>query len=565
MLTDLVVENLGVIEAASLTLEPGCSALTGETGAGKTLVVTALSLLAGSRAEPAWVRPPANQARVEGRFLLSPRDPALEVLDRNGILEGASASGVRDTDPIEIVVSRTISASGSKARINGRLVTAALLAEFGRTLLDVVGQHDHQRLFAPSFARTCLDSFSGDPAVALATDVAEAVRTAARHKRALAELEVGEQERARALDVLHYEISEIQAAQIQVGERERLLGEAAMLESSEAVAAAVSEAIEALSSEGGAEERLVLAQSALRGIAGLDPAVGSLYERASSALHEVADIALELRARSTDPDPDTLERIHDRLAVINQLIRKYGRNEIEVLRYLDTSQDRAAELAGMPELQSALQEQLNAARRQAEATAARLSKLRRRTVPILQQAVQAVLAELALPTAKIEFRLEGCGLYEGGAETVELFIDLNGRDDLRPLKQVASGGELSRIALALHLVATSSSAATMVFDEVDAGVGGEAARALGRCLARLARSSGGQVFVITHLPQVAAYADNHYSVSKGPQAGHLAAQVVRIDGDVRVSELSRMLAGLPQSDRAHEHARELLELALEAS
>jgi DNA repair protein RecN (Recombination protein N) len=338
-----------------------------------------------------------------------------------------------------------------------------------------------------------------------------------------------------------------------------------MLESSEAVAAALSEAVEALSSEGGAEDTLGRAHSALDRIAGVDPRLASLRERAWSALHEVADLALELRSRSTDPDPDALARTHDRLAVINRFVRKYGRDEGEILRYLEVARARADEVAGMPEHRAALQQELNAARREAEVEAARLSKLRRKGVRQLQRAVEAVLAELALPEAKLEFRLAECELYEGGAETVELLIDLNGADDPRPLKRVASGGELSRIALALHLVATSDSASTMVFDEVDAGVGGEAARALGSCLARLARSSGAQVFVVTHLPQVAAFADNHYSVSKGLRRGQIAAKVDRVDGDLRVSELSRMLAGLPQSDRAHEHAKELLQLAVEAS
>jgi DNA repair protein RecN (Recombination protein N) len=350
-----------------------------------------------------------------------------------------------------------------------------------------------------------------------------------------------------------------------VGERDRLLADVSLLESSHDIAAAVSQAVEALSSESGAEDRLALAQRALQAIAGLEPTLDSLYARTSSALQEVADIGLELRSRSAEPDTNALERTRARLAEIARLTRKYGSDETEILRYWDKARARATELAEMPERRAELQEQLEASRRQAAALSAPLSKLRRRAVPELQRVVETVLGELALPEAKIELRLQDCEPYEGGAETVELLIDLNGANDLRPLKRVASGGELSRIALALHLVASSGGAETMVFDEVDAGVGGEAARALGRCLARLARSSSAQVLVVTHLPQVAAYADHHYSVSKRSRQSQVAAQVVRIDGDARVAELSRMLAGLPQSDRAHEHARELLELAVEAS
>jgi DNA repair protein RecN (Recombination protein N) len=568
MLTDLAVENLGVIETASLTLEHGCSALTGETGAGKTLIVSALGLLAGGRGDPGAVRPGAPEARVEGRFVLRHGDPVAEALVQSGIIDENASSDLAGGG-IEVVVSRSVSvtASASKARINGRLVTVGLLGELGRGLLDVVGQHEHQRLFTSSFQRACLDSYSGADTLALAREVAEAARLISLHKRSLETLRAAEQERLRELDVLRYEIAEIQAAQLSAGERNRLLAETARLGSSEAIAAAVTEAVEALSSEGGAEVQLVRASDALERVSAMDPALAALHERATSASREVADIALELRSGALEPDPDALERAHDRLSLINRLLRKYGRDEGEVLRYLETSQERADHLARTPETEADMQKRLDLATTEAEAKAQLLSKLRRAAAPRLQQATEHVLTELALPEAKIEVRLQQCELYEGGSETVELLIDLNGTGELRPLKRVVSGGELSRIALALHLVANnnSSSAATMVFDEVDAGVGGEAARSLGRCLARLARSSGSQVLLVTHLPQVAAFADNHYRVSKVSGGRRAAATVVRIDGDSRVSELSRMLAGLPESGRAQEHARELLELAMDGA
>jgi DNA repair protein RecN (Recombination protein N) len=566
MLTDLAVENLGVIETASLTLGPGCNALTGETGAGKTLIVGALNLLGGSRADPGAVRPGAAEARIEGRFLLGRDDPAVAVLVRNGILDPADGSEV-PADGIEVVVSRSVSAaaSASKVRINGRLITVGLLSEFARTLLEVVGQHEHQSLFAPSFARSCLDAFSGAGTVALSAQVAEATRMVSRYGRALEGLRAEEQERLRELDVLRYEIAEIEAAELEQGERERLLAEAARLGSSEAIAAAVGEATEALSSEAGAEGQLARAAAALERVGSIDPGLAALCERTSSALHEVADIALELRSGESEPDPVALERAHERLSLINRLLRKYGRDESEVLDYLEASRDRVEGLAQGPEAQAALQRRLDLASADAEAKARRLSKLRRAAAPRLQHATEEVLAELALPGARIEVALQECGLYEGGVDTVELLIDLNGTGELRPLKRVASGGELARIALALHLVADNNGAPIMVFDEVDAGVGGEAARSLGRLLARLARSSGSQVLLVTHLPQVAAFADNHFTVSKGTGRGRATATVVRIDGDSRVSELSRMMAGLPQSDRAQEHARELLELAVEGA
>jgi DNA repair protein RecN (Recombination protein N) len=558
MLTDLVVENLGVIEAAALTLQPGCSALTGETGAGKTLLVTAVSLLAGGRADQAAIRPGAAEARIEGRFLVPSGHPAVEILVQNGILDPRV-----EASEIELIVVRSVSASASKARINGRLVTVGAVAELGRSLVEVVGQHEHQRLFATSWHRSCLDAFCGPDAIALAHEVAAATHAVSVHQRALDDLLVGEQERARELDVLRYEIGEIEAADLHEGERDRLLAESTRLESAEAIARAMAGAIEAFSSEGGAEERLEEARAALDSVVLADPSLTALRDRATSALHEIADVALELRTRPIEPDPDALERTQARLAAINRLCRKYGRDESEVLRYLDAARTRAGELTEGPEHQAQIRQALDEATIDLHAKAERLSELRRAGAPLLERAAEDVLAELALPGAQVEVRLQACDPYEGGAETVELLVDLNRTGAPRPIKRVASGGELSRLALALHLVATNSGAATMVFDEVDAGVGGEAARALGRCLARLARTSGGQVLVVTHLPQVAAYADNHYGVHKDPDGA--GARVAHIEGDERVAELSRMLAGLPQSDRAHEHARELLELAVEAS
>jgi DNA repair protein RecN (Recombination protein N) len=564
MLTDLTVENLGVIETASLSLEPGCSALTGETGAGKTLVVTALTLLAGGRADPGSRRPGASEARVEGRFLLRASDPAVHVLAQNGILEVSEGERSEDAE-LEVVVSRSISSSGGKARINGRLVTATLLSEFAGGLLDVVVQREHQRLFSPAFQRESLDTFGGPEMVALAHEVADATRLVSRIKRSLRELVMTEQERVRELDLLQYEIGEIEAAGLQEGERARLMTEATRLESSEAISEAVGAAIEALSSEAGAEERLGVAVGALEALETKDPALGNLYDRAASALHEVADIGLELRSRSVEPDPAALERAHERLALINRMCRKYGDDEKEVLVYLERCRERAEAFGHVPDQQAKLQEELDAATADAERKATRLSQLRRGAAERLERATEEVLSQLALEGSRIAVRIQGCDLYEGGLETVELMVDLNGTGEPRSLKRVASGGELSRVALALHLVASNTGAATMVFDEVDAGVGGEAARALGQCLARLAKFTGSQVFIVTHLPQVAAYADHHYRVSKQADGGLAEARIVRVEGDTRISEISRMLAGLPRSGRAHEHAKELLELASEAS
>jgi DNA repair protein RecN (Recombination protein N) len=562
MLTELAVENLGVIERAVLALEAGCSAVTGETGAGKTLIVTALELLAGGRGDPAAIKSGAQEARVEGRFLIRMDHPVVQLLLDNGIID---ATETEASDDLELVITRTVSPAASKARLNGRLVTIGLLGEVGGSLLDVVGQHSRQRLFAPDFQRAAVDGFAGPEAVALAQEVAEAARSVGRKQRERDELQTNELARTRELDVVRYEVAEIEAARLQEGERERLLADAAGLEEAEAIATGAAEAVLALSGEGGAEDTLVQAAKALEPAGTKAPVLRALRDRAIAIHNEVSDITLELRRASIEPDPAALEHTRERLDLIARLCRKFGPDESDVLHYLEVSRQRAEELAGLPERVAEVTRELDERTKRVSSLSKQLSQLRSSAAPRLQEAIEALLAELALEGAKVEVRLEECEPNEGGAESVQLFADLAGTGEPRPLKKVASGGELSRVALALHLVAVKDGPGTMVFDEVDSGVGGEAARALGRCLARLARSSGAQVLVVTHLPQVAASADNHYRVSKTREPGRGGATVVRVEGDERVSELSRMLAGLPRSDRAHQHARELLELGAEAS
>ncbi|MDP9226840.1 MAG: AAA family ATPase, partial [Actinomycetota bacterium] len=417
MLTDLIVENLGVIETALLTLEKGCTVVTGETGAGKTLIVTALELLGGGRADPSAIRAGSREARIEGRFVLGTDHPVVKILEDNGIVDGQEITSRTD---LELVITRTISSTAGRARINGRLVTIGLLGDVGGALLDVVGQHSHQRLFAPAFQRAALDGFAGPEAVTRAQEVADAVRRVQRAVRTLDELQVMQQAQARELDVLRYEIAEIEGAHLEQGERERLLHSATRLEHAEAIAASAAEAMQALSGEGGAEERLLQAASALERGSAQDPGLRSLSERAASIVTEVSDIGFELRANEVEPDPAALEDTRRRLEVIARLCRKFGRDVGEVLGYLDRSRARADELTALPERVSEAKEELEGMIERASALATRLSELRKSAAPRLQQAVETVLAELALGGSKVEVRLDECELYEGGAETVQL-------------------------------------------------------------------------------------------------------------------------------------------------
>jgi DNA repair protein RecN (Recombination protein N) len=556
MLLELTVENLGAIERAEIALGEGSSALTGETGAGKTLVVAALGLLLGGRADRILVRSGAEEARVEGRFVLPGADPAVRRLVSEGVLEEGTGTDA------EVVIARAVPASGraSTARINGRLVTASLLSDIGPHLADIAGQHEEGRIGKARWQRETLDSYAGERAQTLASEVRAAVTESARIERELADLRAGERQRSRELDVLRYEIAEIEAASPRPGESSDVSSELARIENAEALAEGLTESAAALGGEGGAQELVNDARSRLARLSEVDPALKDLEKRLSSIDIELADIAADVSGRVAAPDPEGVSAMRERLEILNRLRRKYGDDESQVLGYLEKAREREEQLARAEHDLPALEKGLKEARERARGSALELSDIRTAAAARLADEIERLLAGLAMETARLDVSLEPVELYEGGLERVELRVAANPGEEPRPLSKVASGGELSRIALALYLVATTRIARTTVFDEVDAGVGGAAAQSVGRALAKLARS-GGQVIVVTHLPQVAAFADTHLSVDKLEVSGRSSASVRRVEGDDRIAELSRMLAGLPDSERGRGHAKELLEIA----
>ena len=553
MLRDLVVENLGVIERADLELSQGSSALTGETGAGKTLLVSAMGLVMGDRSDRSLIRHGAREARVEARFELPEGHAALAALREQDLL---------DPDEREVVVVRTVAEGGGKVRINGRLAAVSVLAELAPWLVEIAGQHEHQRLSSRKQQLALLDGFAGARAVELAGRVTEAVRLAARARAEAERLEAGERERARELDSLRREIAEIEAADIREGESAELKAEAGRLEHSAAITEAIVAARSALEREGGGVDRIREAASVVEKIVDLDPGLAPLVARLTSATLELEDVAQELGARTPNIDPGTLEETRRRLGVLDGLHRRFGDDDADVLAYLTAARERGARLENASLDIERTRSQAEETEVQARVLAEELSKIRRGAAERLRMEVEGLLAGLAMGSTTVELAIEPRDLYEGGLETVELRVASPGQVP-RPISKVASGGELSRIALALRLASGASSffPSTMIFDEVDAGVGGEAARAVGKALADLARRTGVQVLVVTHLPQVAAFADSHHRVQKSITGGSTTARVERLVDDERVAELSRMLAGLPDSERAREHAQELLEMA----
>lgn len=582
MLTDLIVSDLGVIEHAEVDLEGGSTALTGETGAGKTLVVAAVGLLLGDRADRSLIRAGAARARVEGRLVIPGEHPVRAVLEEHDLLEpqGAESSGragpdaepsgrVRpDAEPIELVVSRVIEsdAGTSKARLNGRIVTLAVLEEICGSLIEIAGQHAHQKIGEPRWQRWLLDRMSGPEAVETAGEVSALVERSSRLADRAEVLIEGARARAREIDVLKYEIEEITQADLRPGESEDLQAGIARLEHAETLASGLVAAAGVLTGEGGAEESLVASEAELSKLIGFDPTLEPVMKRLESARYEVADVATELKARIEDPDPGDLEASRERLAVIGKVLRKYGSSESEVLGYLDSARTKLAELQGQEDQASTIAREAERLKIEALTKAEHLSELRRAAIPAFQSAVAARLADLAMPDAVFEVFLEPQDLYAGGIERPVYGLSTNQGEPSKPLRKVASGGELARIALALHLIAHAESESQrgrcLIFDEVDAGVGGTAARSVGRCLAELARTSEAQVLVVTHLPQVAACTDHHLKVTKRDTDSGTRAEVARLTGDARVEEVSRMLAGMPESSTAQDHARELLEEAL---
>jgi DNA repair protein RecN (Recombination protein N) len=548
VILELAVRDLGVIAELRLVLGPGMTALTGETGAGKTLVVDAIELLVGGRADPVLVRTGADEAWVEGRF----------VRPADGAADGAGDGGIDAGD--EVVLARAIPRSGrSRAYIDGRLATAGELAAIGAELVDLHGQHAHQSLLHTAAQRESLDRFGGidlGPLQAARREIGAILDE-------LAGMGGDERARARELDLLRYQVSEIDAAAI-AGPGEDTALERLEDELADATAhrEAASAAVMALSGNGAgdvAEPATSAADAmgaALALLAGRAPFVDA-EARLRALAAELSDVAGELRAagEAIDEDPERLAQVRERRQLLHDLRRKYGETLADVLAEGDGLRARLAELEDHDRRAAELDARLTAARAAEAEAAAKVATARKSSAPLLAAEVQAHLAELALPKARVEVVVGG----DDPGDDVELRLAANPGTPPLPLAKVASGGELARTMLALRLV-LSAAPPTLVFDEVDAGIGGAAAVAVGRSLARLAQQPH-QVLVVTHLPQVAAYADAQVRVAKQSDESTTVARVSVLDHPERVIELSRMLSGQPDSDAARVHAAELLATA----
>jgi len=553
MLTELRVENLLLIERAELRLAAGLNVLTGETGAGKTVLAHALDLLLGGRAKPGIVRPGAAEAYVEGVFELAP-----ELRDELGERLPAGAE--------EVVLARRIGADGrTRALVNGRSATLTDLRELAEPLLTFYGQHEHRRLTLAGAQLEILDGFCGDAQLARRAKVAAAHGVAREAREALAGLREVAGARERELDLLDYELAEIEAAGPSEDEAVALRCERERLQHLEALRGASLGAAEAVvADEVGIGALLAAAGRALESVQGIDGALDGLAERWQALAIEADDIAGELRryAEQLDAEPGRLEAVEERLAVLERLERKHGGSIASVLAHAETCRRRHAELTGAELALEAAAARLAAAGVQLASGSAALRKTRAAAGPKLAAAVRTRLAELAMKGASFEIELSDREPGPTGADAVEFLIAPNPGVPAGPLRETASGGELSRVMLALMGVAAAGpcGAGTLVFDEVDAGIGGQTARAVGDQLRDLAAER--QVICITHLPQVASLAARHFSIAKDASVNPARTTVTQLAADDVVSELVRMLGADDEGDgAARRHAEELLRAA----
>ena len=557
MLRELRIENLLLIERAELRLGEGLNAITGETGAGKTVLAHSLDLLMGGKARAQIVRPGASEAWVEGVFDLP-----------EGLLEEPEMAELAERLPEgaeEVVLGRRVSASGrTSAFVAGRAATAADLKLLGGRLLAFFGQHEHRRLTISSAQLEILDGFAGTDHLKLRQAYREAHRECGRLAAELAELREREGSRERDLDLYRYELSEIEAVAPAPEERAQIASERERLRHAEGLREAAALAHAGLAGAdvdgGGAAAALAQAEASLQGAAGLDPGLDAIAERVAALTVELGDVASELRdyAEGVEADPGTLLAIEERLEAIDRLERKHGGSVESVLAHAEHCREEIARLEGAGERSAEAEAALVEAEARRAELGERLSAGREAAAGPLQDRVAEELERLSMAGASLEVLLEAHpdGYGASGRETVELRVAPNPGIEPAPLRDAASGGELSRVMLALSGLGQAASAGTMVFDEIDAGIGGKTARVVGERLQALGRER--QVLCITHLPQVASLADVHFRLEKDVAGEQAVATVERLEGEGVVAEIRRMLGADSADEAATEHARELL-------
>lgn len=560
MIEEISIRQLGVIGEARLPLGPGFTALTGETGAGKTMVVTALGLLLGDRSDAGVIRSGSDQAVVEGRWQVDADGPVADrVRDAGGELDGT-----------ELILGRSVSTEGrSRAVVGGRSAPVGVLAEIGQQLVVVHGQSDQVRLRSATAQREALDRFAGTELAGILEEYQSAFRGWQSHQGELDVLVAERDRRSREAEDLRIAITEIEAVQPQRGEDDELAARADRLTNLEDLRFAASQAHDLLSSESVDEASdviglLAAARRQVERVAEHDGELAPIAEGLAAASITISELSGQLSRYLGNLDSDggrELEAVQERRAELSALVRKYGPTLDDAINYLDSGSGRLLELDNDSSRIETLRDEVERDRARVVELAAALTAVRTDSARRLSERVTAELDALAMANAAVTVVVEDRPDYSlTGKDQVAILLQPHSGAEPRPLGKGASGGELSRVMLAIEVViAGSDPVPTFIFDEVDAGVGGASAIEIGRRLARLSRTA--QVIVVTHLAQVAAFATNHLRVIKDSDGAVTASSVEQLDGDDRIAEMARLLSGLPDSESGLAHARELLEMA----
>jgi DNA repair protein RecN (Recombination protein N) len=544
MLKELRVKNFAIIDELSLTFGPGLNILTGETGAGKSIIIGALGITLGQRAYTEMIKTGSKEALVEAYFEM-PRHP---LLDRLGI---DSSGGV--------IIRRNISAAGkARAYINDTMVNVQTLAELGKTLVDIHGQHDHQSLLSTDNQMRLLDHYGrleGERAA-----VAAMFEEVQKLRRRVEEIRQNARERAQRLDLLRFQINEIESASVTDGEDDRLEEQRQILSNLNRLNELIESSYGLLySDEGSCLEKLSTAESNLKEMASIDQGVSGMLETLKQAVPLVEDAALSIRDLRDryDMDPGRLAETEDRLELIKGLKRKYGDTVGAVLKYGEDAAKEAKAIEHSDETAEALQKEMEEKEARLREAASALSEKRKTASGRLQKAIKEVFEGLALEKSDFSVSLQGTPISSAGIDALEFLFSANRGEDPKPLGKVASGGELSRIMLAIKSVMRGvDDIPVLVFDEVDAGIGGKTAQNVARKLKDI--SCDRQVLCITHLPQIASLAQSHYLIEKGIKNNKVYVNVKEISGRPRQEEIARMLSG-SVTETSLEHAREIIE------
>jgi DNA repair protein RecN (Recombination protein N) len=568
LLAELSIKNFAIIESLSISFEKGLTVLTGETGAGKSIIIDAIYLLIGGRGSAEFVRYGEEKAEIEGLFLLN---------DETHPCYGKCAEVGIDISEGMVVLRREIFATGkSVCRVNGKLVTTAVLREIGSTLVDIHGQHEHQELMDPARHLPLLDEFGGAEIAEALAEYRSVYEKYEQLRKKLKKLNENEQQMAHRLDLLTFQLNEIQQANLQPNEDEQLMEEKVKIVNFQKIYEALKHSYEALSGEQRGLDWIGLAMSHLDDVASIDPELKEVYETIANSYYLLEDIMYKLRDQleQLEYDPYRLDLIESRLGEINQLKRKYGPTIEEILQYAEKISEEIDTIRNREIHVDELQKELKSVTEDLLIEAKNVTNVRKKYAKMLIDRIHQELKDLYMEKTQFDIvfakregpldapLLDGVPVkfHEDGVDVVEFYISTNVGEPLKPLAKIASGGELSRIMLALKSIFSKHQGVTsIIFDEVDTGVSGRVAQAIAEKIYRISIDS--QVLCISHLPQVAAMADTHLFIAKETDGTRTKTLVKALTEEEKVKEIGRMISGVEITELTKKHAKELLELA----